>query len=80
MGEADIPELDQYIRQLQIVLTFEPLAQTYHVKMWLGKADSAKYKKSFHSRISSRSPRRRLIPTSQRPGRAGALNLEPINT
>jgi len=31
---AGIPDLDQKSKQVSTVLTFEPLAQTWHIKMW----------------------------------------------
>jgi hypothetical protein len=31
---SDIPDLDKYGEQYPLVVTFEPLAQTWHGKMW----------------------------------------------
>ncbi len=41
--KSGIADLDQYIMQFQTVVTFEPLAQTWHVKMWWCKAKSLEY-------------------------------------
>ena len=65
--------------QYQTVVTFEPLAQTWHAKMWLWKPNPIKCESYFNWHIPSHSPRRRLIPTSRRPGQAWTLNLEPIS-
>ena len=34
MGVSGIPHLDQYSEHCPSVVTFEPLAQTWHVKIW----------------------------------------------
>jgi hypothetical protein len=42
----DIADLDLYRKQFQKIVTFEPLAQTWHVKMLWRKAKSVKYENS----------------------------------
>jgi len=59
-----IADLDQYDKQYPSVVTFEPLAQTWHVKMWLCKTRFIESENN-------------LVATSRR-ARAG-LNPEPIS-
>ncbi len=51
-----IPDFDQYWEQSPSVLTFEPLAQTWHVKMWNWRPSSIKCKSNIIN-ISSRALR-----------------------
>ena len=37
---SGISDLDQYGKQCPLVVTFEPLAQTWHLKVWWWKAKS----------------------------------------
>jgi len=62
IGHTDMPDHDQYGEWYFSVLTFEPLAQTWHVKMWWWKPNSIKCENNF--KVTSRRTR-------------AGLNLEP---
>ena len=44
---TDIPDFDEYCEQYPSIVTFEPLAQTWHVKMWRWKPNSIKCESNF---------------------------------
>jgi hypothetical protein len=69
---SGIPDLDQYGKQCPSVVTVEPLAQTWHVKMWRWKGNSIKCESNFMVIF-----RRTLRGVGYEPEARAGLNPEP---